>query len=103
MAFSIENSTGFYLQFTCVYIAGNGRVAAELQQVFGLYIARYFANDISLVAGNVSFHHAIGADDHFCCAVNVADDSAVDTKVTVAADVAFQGSTGTDEGSAAAI
>ena len=62
MTLTIEYSCGFHLQFTCINVAIHYAVAAKLEQVLGFDIAGYFSHNIGLVASDVAFDYAAGAN-----------------------------------------
>src|SRR5689334_3714194 len=96
VTFAIEYCTWFDLEFACVEITGNSSITAKLQKIFSFYVARNLTDDICLVAGDITFHHTVGTYHHFGGAMDITDNSSVNPEITVAINVTFKSSSGSN-------
>src|SRR5690606_22584898 len=87
---TIEGSAWFNLELSRVEISFHHRLASELKQVLGPDIARNLANYISLVAGNITFNHAIHTNYDPGSTLYVANYGTINSKITVAVNITLE-------------
>ena len=100
MALTVECSCRFNLEFAGIQVPGDFAFTTKLQQLLGTDITRYFANNVGLDSGNVAFNNAISANYDFGSTLDISDDGAIDSEITIAVNVSFQRGAGTYQGRA---
>jgi len=101
MALTIEIGSRFNLQFGGMQVSVHQAIAFQLKEFLDLDGTRDFSHDIGLLATDISFHDAVGADDDFGSADNIADQCSVDPQIAAAGHVSLESRSAADKACAA--